>query len=307
MNTITDIQQKILKLKKEKDICILAHSYEAHEILEIADFTGDSYALSVKAAGIDNKTVIMCGVRFMAETVKILSPDKRVILAVPEAGCEMADMMDREYIGNVKKDYPDYTVVAYVNTTAALKTICDVCVTSSSAVNVVKNIENDKILFIPDKNLGDFVAKSLPEKTVKVLNGCCPIHASVTPLDVKKAKELHPGALVLVHPECHCDVVAMADFVGSTAAIMDYAKRSDNKEFIIGTELSIGEHLQYECPDKKFYALTDKLICKNMRLTTLVDVLNCCKNEGGEEILLSDEVITSAKKCIDEMIRLNYE
>ena len=140
MNTINDIQQEIIKLKKENDICILAHSYEAHEILEIADFTGDSYALSVKAKAVDAKTVIMCGVRFMAETVKILSPEKRVILATPEAGCEMADMMDKAMIEKVKSQYPDYTVVAYVNTTAELKTVCDVCVTSSSAVNVVKNI-----------------------------------------------------------------------------------------------------------------------------------------------------------------------
>ena len=146
MKTIREIQDKILKLKKEKDICILAHSYEAHEILEIADFTGDSYALSVKTMSVDTKNVIMCGVRFMAETVKILSPDKTVILATPEAGCEMADMMDRDMILKVKEEYPDYTVVAYVNTTASLKTICDVCVTSSSALNVVKNIDNDKIL-----------------------------------------------------------------------------------------------------------------------------------------------------------------
>ena len=185
MNTIREIQDKILKLKKEKDICILAHSYEAHEILEIADFTGDSYALSVKAMSVDAKTVIMCGVRFMAETVKILSPDKTVILATPEAGCEMADMMDRDMILKVKEKYPDYTVVAYVNTTASLKTICDVCVTSSSALNVVKNIDNDKILFIPDSNLGAYVAESLPEKEIKLLNGCCPIHASVTADDVK--------------------------------------------------------------------------------------------------------------------------
>ena len=188
MKTIREIQDKILKLKKEKDICILAHSYEAHEILEIADFTGDSYALSVKTMSVDAKNVIMCGVRFMAETVKILSPDKTVILATPEAGCEMADMMDRDMILKVKEEYPDYTVVAYVNTTASLKTICDVCVTSSSALNVVKNIDNDKILFIPDSNLGAYVAESLPEKEIKLLNGCCPIHASVTVEDVKKAR-----------------------------------------------------------------------------------------------------------------------
>lgn len=307
MNTIREIQDKILKLKKEKDICILAHSYEAHEILEIADFTGDSYALSVKAMSIDAKTVIMCGVRFMAETVKILSPDKTVILATPEAGCEMADMMDRDMILKVKEEYPDYTVVAYVNTTASLKTICDVCVTSSSALNVVKNIDNDKILFIPDSNLGAYVAESLPEKEIKLLNGCCPIHASVTADDVKKARALHPEAKLLVHPECILEVTKLADFAGSTAAIMDYVRNSSDKEFIIGTELSIAEHLQYECPDKVFYPLSDKLMCKNMRLTTLVDVLRAVNDTGGEEIVLSDETITDAKRCIDRMMELNHE
>mgnify|MGYP003538364161 CR=1 FL=1 len=307
MKTIREIQDKILKLKKEKDICILAHSYEAHEILEIADFTGDSYALSVKAMSVDTKNVIMCGVRFMAETVKILSPDKTVILATPEAGCEMADMMDRDMILKVKEEYPDYTVVAYVNTTASLKTICDVCVTSSSALNVVKNIDNDKILFIPDSNLGAYVAESLPEKEIKLLNGCCPIHASVTVEDVKKARALHPKAKLLVHPECILEVTKLADFAGSTAAIMDYVRNSSDKEFIIGTELSIAEHLQYECPDKVFYPLSDNLMCKNMRLTTLVDVLKAVNGTGGEEIVLSDETITAAKRCIDTMMELNHE
>ena len=307
MKTIREIQDKILKLKKEKDICILAHSYEAHEILEIADFTGDSYALSVKAMSVDTKNVIMCGVRFMAETVKILSPDKTVILATPEAGCEMADMMDRDMILKVKEEYPDYTVVAYVNTTASLKTICDVCVTSSSALNVVKNIDNDKILFIPDSNLGAYVAESLPEKEIKLLNGCCPIHASVTVEDVKKARELHPKAKLLVHPECILEVTKLADFAGSTAAIMDYVRNSSDKEFIIGTELSIAEHLQYECPDKVFYPLSDNLMCKNMRITTLVDVLRAVNGTGGEEIVLSDETITAAKRCIDTMMELNHE
>lgn len=307
MNTIRKIQDEILKLKKEKGICILAHSYEAHEILEIADFTGDSYALSVKAKSVDAKTVIMCGVRFMAETVKILSPDKTVILATPEAGCEMADMVDKAMIEKVKSEYPDYTVVAYVNTTAALKTVCDVCVTSSSAVNVVKNIKNDKILFIPDTNLGTYVAECLPEKDIKLLSGCCPIHASVTAEDVMKARKLHPEAKLLIHPECRPDVTEMADFAGSTADIMEYAKSSKDKEFIIGTEISIAEHLQYECPDKMFYPLSDKLICKNMRLTTLIDVLNTVKGNNGEEIVLDDETVSAAKKCIDNMIELNYE
>jgi quinolinate synthase len=301
---VADLQKKIIDYKRENDVCILAHSYQAREICEVADFTGDSYQLSVKAASAPQKTVIMCGVRFMAETVKVLSPSKKVILASPIAGCPMAEQMDKEMISAVKEQYPDYTVVAYINTTTALKTICDVCVTSSSAVKIVKNIDNDKILFIPDCNLGDFVQKSVPEKTFKLLQGGCPIHARVGDREVQTAKSLHPNALLLVHPECKPYVVDKADFVGSTSAIMNYAKESDAKEFIIGTEISIAEHLQYECPDKKFYALSKDLICPNMKSTTLVDLYNALRGEGGDEIELDEETIALSRKCIDKMIEL---
>ncbi|WP_294467583.1 quinolinate synthase NadA [uncultured Ruminococcus sp.] len=301
---IAQLQQKINELKKEKDVCILAHSYQAHEILEIADFTGDSYKLSVDASKVENKNILMCGVRFMAETCKILSPEKTVYLAQPTAGCSMADQMDRQLISQVKEMYPDYAVVAYINTTADLKTICDVCVTSSSAVKIVNNMPEKDILFIPDCNLGYYVAKQCPDKNIKLLNGGCPIHACVNTDDVKKAKAMYPNAEFLVHPECTPEVVAMADYVGSTSGIMNYAVNSDKTDFIIGTEISIAEHLQYMCPDKNFYILTQKLICPNMKATTLVDVYNCLAGKGGEEITLDDKTITDAKKCIDEMIRL---
>lgn len=301
---IRDIQDKIIKLKKEKDICILAHSYQAREIVEVADFVGDSFQLSVMAKKAPQKTVIMCGVRFMAETVKILSPEKTVYLANPIAGCPMAEQMDKELIEAVKQKNPEYTVVAYINTTAELKTICDVCVTSSSAVKIVDRIENNNILFIPDCNLGAYVAEQLPGKNIKLLQGGCPIHACVNVNDVAKAKALYPEALLLVHPECIPDVVKKADFVGSTSAIMEYAQNSDNKEFVIGTEISIAEHLQYLCPDKKFYYLSKKLICPNMKSTSLIDVLNCVNENGGEIIDLDDQTIISARKCIDKMIEL---
>lgn len=301
---IKDIQQKILKLKKEKDICILAHSYQAHEILEIADYSGDSFQLSLLAQKAEQKTIIMCGVRFMAETVKILSPEKTVYLVSPDAGCPMAEQMDKEYIEKVKEEYPDYTVVAYINTTAQLKTICDVCVTSSSALNIVKKLESDKILFIPDCNLGSYVAQNVPEKTVKLLQGGCPAHASVKPEEAELAKKKYPNALLLVHPECQPGVCAQADFIGSTSAIMDYAKKSDNDEFIIGTELSIAEHLQYECPDKRFYPLSQKLMCSNMRITTLMDVYNCILGKSGEEIALDIDTMTAARRSIDKMVEL---
>ena len=300
---IREIQEEILRLKQEKDVCILAHSYQASEITEIADFVGDSYALSVKAQDVPQKNVMMCGVRFMAETVKILSPEKTVYLANPIAGCPMAEQMDRELISAVKKQFPDYAVVAYINTTADLKTVCDVCVTSSSAVRIVKEMEADKILFIPDCNLGQYVAEQVPDKQIKLLQGGCPIHARVQKRDVDKARALHPNAKLLVHPECQPEVVREADYVGSTSGIMNHAKQSDEKEFIIGTEISISEHLQYACPEKKFYPLTKELICPNMKATTLVDVLNVLRGEGGEEIVLEEETRLAAKRCIDEMIR----
>lgn len=302
--TIKEVQEEIIRLKKDKDICILAHSYQAREILEIADYTGDSYALSKVAAKADNSTFLMCGVRFMAETVKILSPDKKVILSNPTAACPMAEQMDKELITQLKEKFPGYTVVAYINTTAALKTVCDVCVTSSSAVQIVSKLESKDIIFIPDCNLGAFVAAKLPEKNIKLLQGGCPVHAAVTARQAEQAKKLHPDAELLVHPECVPAVSALADYIGSTSGIMDYAIKSDKKEFIIGTENSIAEHLQYMCPDKKFYPLSKSLICENMKATTLVDVLNCCKGEGGEEILLDEQTIKDARRCIDAMIAL---
>lgn len=302
--TIQKYQQEILRLKKEKDICILAHSYQAREIIEIADFTGDSYQLSVQAKKAPQNTVMMCGVRFMAETVKLLSPQKTVLLANPTAGCPMAEQMDKELIEGVKRQYPDYTVVAYINTTAQLKTICDVCVTSSSAVKIVRKLPEKNILFIPDCNLGDYVAKQVPEKNLKLLQGGCPIHARVSSSDVAAARLAHPAAQVLVHPECTPDVTALADFVGSTSAIMEHAKASSHTEFIIGTEISIAQHLAYQCPEKRFYSLSKNLICPNMKATSLIDVYHAVSDQGGEEILLDEETIRKARVCIDRMIEL---
>lgn len=300
---ITEMQKKILELKKERDFCILAHVYENREIVEIADYIGDSFGLSQEAAKAPNKNVIMCGVRFMAETVKLLSPEKRVYLSNSEAGCPMAEQLDVELLRQLKKQNPDYTVAAYINTTAELKTECDVCVTSASALEILKKVENENILFIPDINLGSFVKEQLPHKNFKFFHGGCPTHAKMTRKDVENARKRHPDALLLVHPECTPEVTEGADYVGSTTGIMNYAKKSDKKEFIIGTENSIVSHLQYDCPDKRFYPLSKDCVCHNMRITTLPDVLACLNGEG-EEIVLSDEVMKKAKGCIDEMLRL---
>ncbi|MGN0807782.1 MAG: quinolinate synthase NadA [Candidatus Coproplasma sp.] len=300
--TVRELQDKIIQLKKDTDTCILAHSYMSPDICEVADFTGDSYALSLKAKSTPQKNVIMCGVRFMAETVKMLSPEKRVYLANPTAGCPMAEQMGKEEIEQVKKMFPDYAVVAYINTTAELKTISDVCVTSSSAVKICKAMPEKNILFIPDINLGTFVKNQVPEKNFKLLSGGCPTHARVDEDEIIQAKAAHPDALFLVHPECRPSVVKHADYVGSTSGIMDYAIKSDAKEFIIGTENSILQHLQLKCPDKKFYPLSKDLVCHNMKATTLADVYNCLKGEAGEEMIMDEQLIASAVKCINKMI-----
>lgn len=300
--TIQEMHDEIVRLKKENDIYILAHSYQTRDVTEVADFVGDSYALAKKAQTVPHKNVIMCGVRFMAETVKILSPEKRVFLSNADAGCPMAEQMDKELISQMKEMYPDYAVVAYINTTSDLKTICDVCVTSSSAVKILKAMPEKNILFIPDINLGTYVKEQMPEKNFKLVHGGCPTHARLTVKNVEKIKEQHPNAKFLVHPECVPDVVKLADYVGSTSGIMEYAKASSDKEFIIGTENSIVQHLQFDCPDKKFYPASKDLVCHNMKATTLSDVLSCCKFSGGEEITLDEELRLAAKRSIDKMI-----
>ena len=301
--TVRQLQDKILQLKHDTDTCILAHSYMSEDICEVADFTGDSYALAVKAKSTKNKNVIMCGVRFMAEMVKMLNPQKRVLLSNSAAGCPMAEQMDKEIIQQVKGQYPDYAVVAYVNTTAELKTIADVCVTSSSAVKICRAIPAQNILFIPDINLGTYVKEQVPEKNFKLLSGGCPTHAKINESEVLAAQKAHPGALFLIHPECRPDVVKHADYVGSTTGIMDFAARSENKEFIIGTENSIVQHLQFAYPEKAFYPLSKDLVCNNMKVTTLSDVYHCLTGDGGEEIVMDEETRLQAVKCIEEMIK----
>lgn len=304
---VRELQDEITELKKKTGTVILTHSYQAREIVEIADFTGDTYKLSIDAMNAGTGNILMCGVRFMAETAKILSPEKRVFLANKNAECPMAEQMDTDIISQLKEKEPDRKVVAYIKTTAELKTVCDVCVTSSNAVRVIKAMGSDKILFIPDCNLGDYISRNVPEKDIKLLSGGCPTHASLTVSEVKKAKKEHPGALLLVHPECLPEVTDLADYVGSVSGITEYARSSDAKEFIIATETSVAEHLQYDCPEKKFYPVTKNIVCRNMKITTLPDVYNSLRGIAtGEayEIVMEKDLINRARVCIDEMIRL---
>ncbi len=301
MNT-KDLQREILRLKKEKDMMILAHAYQSQDILEIADYTGDSFGLSVQASKTNHKNVMMCGVRFMAETVKVLSPEKNVYLANGSAGCPMAQQMTKEDVLMLKEKYPDYAIVAYINTTTELKTVVDMIVTSSSAVKIIKRMPEKNILFIPDPNLGSWVAKQCPEKNIKYFQGGCPTHLRMSKKDIEKARLEHPNAKILVHPECRKEVTELADYAGSTTGILKYAKESDAKEFVIGTENSIVQHLQFDCPDKLFYPLSIECICHNMKATTLMDVYNTLTGKKAEEITLDKQLMDQARNAIHRMV-----
>ena len=301
--TIREMQEEILCMKEEKDLCILAHTYQSREVTEIADYVGDSFQLSLKARTAPQSSILMCGVRFMAETVKILSPEKTVYLSSPQAGCPMAEQLAPEQVCAEKEKYPGCMTVAYVNTTAELKAVADVCVTSSSAAEIVKKLPAKDILFIPDVNLGAYVQACCPEKKLHFLFGGCPVHSSLTLRDAKRAKAEHPAAKLLVHPECRPEVVAYADYVGSTAGIIEYVARSPKSEFIIGTEISVAEYLGFKYPEKKFYPLSKGLICADMKATTLPDVYRILK-EGAEPLEMNPELLQNARACIDRMLAL---
>ena len=301
--TTEQMKNEILKLKKDTGTLILAHTYQCPDVLDIADVTGDSFALSVAATKYPNKRVMVCGVRFMAETVKILSPEKEVILPSPKATCPMAEQISPERVRKFKKENPDVCVVAYINTTTALKAECDVCVTSSSAVKIVSSLENKRILFIPDKNLGSYIAEKLPDKEFIFWDGCCPVHDSVTAADVKKAKEKYPSALLAVHPECKKEVSEQADFVGATSAIIKFALESD-RDILVGTERGVADYLKIKHPERNFYQLCeDKLVCPDMKYTSIETVYKALSSDGGEKIEIEEEIRLKAKKCIDEMLR----
>ena len=298
------IVEKINALKKEKNAVILAHCYQPVEIDLVADYVGDSLKLSQVAAETDADIIVFAGVFFMAQTAKLLSPNKKVLLPQIHAGCRMADMISYKQLKEFKAMHPDIPTVCYVNSTAEVKSECDMCCTSSNAVNIVKSMNEEKILFVPDTYLGKWVEKQLGNVEVITYPGFCPTHLQIRPKDIEEARKAHPNALVLAHPECHMSVSDMADYVGSTTGIMKFAKESSNKEFIIGTEISITDHLGFECPNKLFYSLSKDLICSNMKATNLTDVYHALLGTAGEEIILDDDTITKVKACIDKMIEL---
>jgi len=294
---ITDLN----KLKKEKNAIILGHNYQIAEIHEIADYLGDSLGLSQKAAKTEADVIVFCGVKFMAESAKILSPDKTVLLPEKEADCPMAGMIDRQSLQKKKEEYPDATVVCYVNTTAEVKAESDICCTSSNAVQVVESLDTKQVLFVPDKNLGNYVNERT-DKEVIVWEGYCSTHHRVTPEEVKKVRDKYPQNPILVHPECDPGVVELADYVGSTAGILDYASKSDSKQLIIGTEKGIIHRMQRENPGKKFYLLSPRLICPNMKKINLKKVRDSLIKEEMK-IEIPEEIRIKAQQALDRMLK----
>src|SRR5574344_1717924 len=299
----TKIINKIKKLKKEKNAIILTHCYQNIELDEISDFVGDSLGLSQKAAQTDADIIVFLGVYFMAETAKMLSPNKKVLLPNITSGCLMADMIDLNQIREFKHQHKNIPVACYINSTAEVKSEADVCVTSSNAIKVVKEMKSKEILFAPDTYLGTFVQKNLPEIKVITYPGYCPTHLRILPEDVLKMKKQYPKALVAAHPECHQEVWKLADFVGSTTQIMNFVKNSQNKEFIISTEKGVVDRLQRDIKDKKFYLISPKAICPNMKKHHLEDVLRALEKEE-HEIFVNEKIAKKAIKSIDRMLEI---
>lgn len=297
MNLIEEIKQ----LKAERNAVILAHNYVRPELQEIADFTGDSLELSIKAKNVKAETIVFCGVRFMAETAKLLSPDSVVLLPNPDAGCPMADMAAADAVAAYRAAHPEAFLVAYVNTTADVKAHVDLCCTSGNAEKIIAELpENQEILFLPDRNLGGNMNRKLDRK-MDLWPGCCPTHDHVTPEMIAEARAAHPGAKVLVHPECAPEVVAAADEALSTGGILKFVRKSSDKAFIIGTESGILHRLRKENPGKEFYPLQPEMICPDMKKITLENVRDCLKNMAPR-IELPEEILREAVKPIEAMI-----
>ena len=296
---VITMRERIEQLKKEKDIVILAHYYVDGEVQEIADLVGDSYFLAKKATEVSQQNILFCGVSFMGESAKILNPGKRVIMADEFADCPMAHMVDIAKIQQVREQYPDVAVVCYVNSTAEIKAYSDVCVTSSNALRVVQSLPNKHIFFIPDNNLGRYIS------TLEFIfnDGFCHVHTSIHRENVEEAKKLHPNAPVLTHPECTADVLEISDFIGSTSEILDYATKSDAKEFIICTEMGIFFELEQKNPDKRFYSVGHRQFCPNMKKITLEKVVRAME-EMEPEVTMDEELRVKANAPLVKMLEL---
>ena len=301
---MNNLIERIKKLKKEKNAIVLAHSYQNIEIDEVADFVGDSLYLSQKARETEADIIVFAGVYFMAQTAKIISPEKKVLLPNVNAGCLMADMINLHQMIDFKKQNPNIPVVCYINSTAEVKSECDICCTSSNAVEIVRSLESPRVLFVPDANLGKYVESQL--KTVEVItyNGCCPVHDNVTEQNILAMREKYPNAKILIHPECRPSVSALGDYIGSTSGIIDYVKNSKDKQFVIVTEKGVADRLKRDYPEKEFILISNNMLCESMKLTTLEEILNSLENEVNE-IVLDEEVRKRSANCIERLLKVS--
>ena len=297
------MKEKILQLKKEKNAVILAHYYAPAEAQEVADYVGDSFYLAKVAKKSTADIIVFCGVSFMGESAKILNPDKKVLMPDLTADCPMAHMVKPGQIQKMREKYEDLAVVCYINSTAELKCQSDVCVTSSNAIKIVKALPNKNIFFIPDRNLGRYVASQVPEKNIIINSGYCPIHASITVEQLKKVKAEHPNAPILIHPECEHELLEISDYIGSTAELIDYVASSPLDEFIICTEDGVDYKLVTDNPEKKFYYPNPHPCCADMKLNTLENILSVMEKED-KEVFVDEEVARNAWKPLDRMLEL---
>ena len=303
-----NIVEKINKLKKEKNAIILTHCYQNIEIDEVSDYVGDSLYLSRVASQTNADIIVFAGVYFMAQSAKILSPNKKVLIPDMTSGCHMADMIDVENLRLFKKKHPNIPVVCYINSTAEVKAECDICCTSSNAVDIVKNLNVPKVLFAPDNYLGKWVENKLKGVEVITFNGFCPVHLRIRPEDIMEARKSYPEALILAHPECHYEVSKLADFVGSTKEIMEFSQKSDKKQFVIATEKGVVERLNRDSKlnnwGKEFILINENIICHSMKYNTLEKIYDTLLNETNE-ITLDKNIIEKARLSIDRMLNLN--
>ncbi len=300
MNPITN---KITELKKEKDAVILAHYYVDGEVQSIADYVGDSYYLSKLAADLPNKTIVFCGVEFMGESAKIISPEKTVLMPASDADCPMAHMADAEEVRKMREAHEDLAVVCYINSTAEIKAASDVCVTSSNALKIIKKLKQKNIYFIPDANLGKYLAKMIPEKNFYFNEGFCCVHVGISPEAVEKAKEAHPNAKVLAHPECTAGVLSLADYIGSTSGIIDFATKEEDTEFIVCTEIGVLFQMQQKNPEKHFYLPEQNQVCQDMKKITLQKVVDCLESMSNQ-VELDEALRLKAGKALQKMLEL---
>ena len=293
--------QQMNEWKQKKNAVILAHYYVSEEVQALADYVGDSFYLAKVAKDTDASVLVFCGVSFMGESAKILNPDKVVLMPDLTADCPMAHMATAERIAEMRRKYEDLAVVCYINSTAELKCLSDVCVTSSNAVKIVRALSNRTVFFIPDRNLGRYVAEQVPEKNVILNDGCCPIHAAMTADDIKAEIAKHPDALVVAHPECEEEVLLLSDYIGSTAEIISYVKDCDRNEFIVGTEVGVAYRLREDNPGKSFY-FTERLpCCVDMKLNTPERILHVLAT-GENEVIIKDDIIERALVPLDRML-----